>query len=141
MNRVIASNVILGGGAFGVVYRGAWADGSAVAVKAMPANKREWAWREAQILQRLNHPNLLKLRGVLFRDDGQSYLVTELAVAGTYAEHLLGARRTRNGALVHVAQPPPPLTQQQRVAILRGMVSGLECLHSQLPDRLTILHR
>ncbi len=53
-------NKILGSGGYGTVFQGEW-NNNQVAVKQIPLSKVESNKREEEALQKLNHPNVVKL--------------------------------------------------------------------------------
>ncbi|KAG1330667.1 LEAF RUST 10 DISEASE-RESISTANCE LOCUS RECEPTOR-LIKE PROTEIN KINASE-like 1.2 [Cocos nucifera] len=83
----------LGGGGFGIVYKGKLRDGRVVAVKRLYKNnwKRvEQFMNEVEILSQLRHPNLVSLYGCTSRHSRELLLVYEYVPNGTVADHLHG---------------------------------------------------
>jgi tRNA A-37 threonylcarbamoyl transferase component Bud32 len=118
----------LGSGTFGTVYHGKWR-GSDVAIKRIKKScftgrsselerlAHEF-WREAEILSKLHHPNVVAFYGVV-RDGpgGTLATVTEFMV---------------NGSLRHVLQRKDKyLDRRKRLIIAMDAAFGLEYLHSK----------
>ena len=66
---------VVGSGSFGVVYKSKVNEtGEVVAIKKVLQDKR-YKNRELQILQELNHPNVLKLKHAFFQEESdETYL-------------------------------------------------------------------
>ena len=83
---------VLGSGGYGYVFKGAF-KGEPVAIKAMfgndtkkvPASVAKMMHREAMIMCSLNHPNILKIRGVVSE---RGWIVMELCEGGALDEVL-----------------------------------------------------
>ncbi|KAI4375451.1 hypothetical protein MLD38_013317 [Melastoma candidum] len=91
----------LGDGGFGTVYHGELRDGRAVAVKRLyehNVKRVEQFMNEIEILQRLDHPNLVRLYGCTSRRSQELLLVYEFIPNGTVADHI-GRSRTSSGWL------------------------------------------
>ncbi|KAL5197552.1 hypothetical protein ABZP36_001064 [Zizania latifolia] len=118
----------LGSGTFGTVYHGKWR-GSDVAIKRIKKScftgrsselerlANEF-WREAEILSRLHHPNVVACYGVVKDGPGGTLAtVTEFMV---------------NGSLRHVLQRKDKyLDRRKRLIIAMDAAFGLEYLHSK----------
>ncbi|XP_052133766.1 uncharacterized protein LOC127752443 isoform X2 [Oryza glaberrima] len=118
----------LGSGTFGTVYHGKWR-GSDVAIKRIKKScftgqsselerlANEF-WREAEILSKLHHPNVVAFYGVVKDGPGGTLAtVTEFMV---------------NGSLRHVLQHKDKyLDHRKRLIIAMDAAFGLEYLHSQ----------
>ncbi|KAJ3673177.1 hypothetical protein LUZ60_006551 [Juncus effusus] len=118
----------LGSGAFGTVYHGKWR-GTDVAIKRIknscftyqssPTDKLvQEFWREAAILSKLHHPNVLAFYGVVKDGPGVSLAtVTEFMVSGSLKRVLL--RRDRY------------LDQRKRIMLAMDASIGMEYLHAK----------
>ncbi|XP_075665765.1 receptor-like protein kinase FERONIA [Castanea sativa] len=73
----------------------------------------------------LRHPNLIRLIGYCFEDEGEWFLVYEFMVNGNLARHLY-------------ATNPNPVPLNRRLQICVGVARGLHCLHTGLKH--TIIH-
>ncbi|XP_066366036.1 uncharacterized protein [Miscanthus floridulus] len=118
----------LGSGTFGTVYHGKWR-GSDVAIKRIKKScftgrsselerlAHEF-WREAEILSKLHHPNVVAFYGVVKDGPGGTLAtVTEFMV---------------NGSLRHVLQRKDKyLDRRKRLIIAMDAAFGLEYLHSK----------
>ncbi|CAL5090082.1 unnamed protein product [Urochloa decumbens] len=118
----------LGSGTFGTVYHGKWR-GSDVAIKRIKKScftgksselerlAHEF-WREAEILSKLHHPNVVAFYGVVKDGPGGTLAtVTEFMV---------------NGSLRHVLQRRDKyLDRRKRLIIAMDAAFGLEYLHSK----------
>ncbi|XP_051215862.1 uncharacterized protein [Lolium perenne] len=117
----------LGSGTFGTVYHGKWR-GSDVAIKRIKKScfagrsselerlANEF-WREAEILSKLHHPNVVAFYGVVKDGPGGTLAtVTEFMV---------------NGSLRHVLQRNKNLDRRKRLIIAMDAAFGLEYLHSK----------
>jgi len=92
----IATTNLLASGAFGSVYRGTWGH-IPVALKFLRAQMAELDpgsliefRKEAQLMQSINHPNLVVFHGMGKRSDGQYFIVLELMARGSLRD-LLGS--------------------------------------------------
>ncbi|XP_057784088.1 probable serine/threonine-protein kinase PIX13 isoform X2 [Salvia miltiorrhiza] len=129
--RGFKSDMVLGVGGFGTVYKG-WVDeitllptrhgtGMLVAIKKLNQESTqgfdEWQ-AEVDFLGRLSHPNLVKLLGYCL-DDQELLLVYEFMPRGSLENHLF----RRNAAT-------EPLSWDIRLKIAIGAARGLAFLHS-----------
>jgi len=71
----------LGGGNFGVVYRGIW-HGGEVALKKLAKEDEESFFNEASVLGKLRHPNVVQYLGVHISPNGDKYIVMEFLSLG-----------------------------------------------------------
>jgi tRNA A-37 threonylcarbamoyl transferase component Bud32 len=118
----------LGSGTFGTVYHGKWR-GSDVAIKRIKkscftgrSSEQERLtvefWREAEILSKLHHPNVLAFYGVV--QDGPG------GTLATVAEYMV------NGSLRHVLlSKERHLDRRKRLIIAMDAAFGMEYLHSK----------
>ncbi|KAL5977503.1 hypothetical protein ACLOJK_021850 [Asimina triloba] len=118
----------LGSGTFGTVYHGKWR-GTDVAIKRIKrscftgrSSEQERLtvdfWREAEILSRLHHPNVVAFYGVV--QDGPG------GTLATVAEYMV------NGSLRHVLlRKDKYLDRRKRLIIAMDAAFGMEYLHSK----------
>lgn len=88
---LVPTGEVLGEGQFGQVYKALWNKATPVAVKEMKhdcMNMMEFH-REAETMQRLRHPRLVKLYGLCTKPVGEPLLIiTEFVPHGSLREHL-----------------------------------------------------
>uniref|UniRef100_T1E1D2 Tyrosine-protein kinase n=1 Tax=Dendrocoelum lacteum TaxID=27895 RepID=T1E1D2_9PLAT len=84
----------LGSGNFGEVYQGKWNKTTDVAVKTLKPGTmaKEEFLKEARIMKRMNHPNLVRLYAVC--SDDPIYIVTELMTKGSLLDYLRDEGKT-----------------------------------------------
>lgn len=124
VQRIDASQVTvlakIGEGAFGEVSLCQCPTFGRVAVKWIKPTKveRHWAsfWHEAELMSRLNHPNVLRFFGLVVDGPMVVGIMTEFAAAGSLASHL----RSGVGFI--------PLRQRAQLAL--HAVNGMAYLHS-----------
>ncbi|XP_048138550.1 LRR receptor kinase BAK1-like [Rhodamnia argentea] len=123
---------VVGGGDFGMVYRGHLADGSQVVVKRafiIDQEREENFGREMQVARSVStHPNVVSLRGFC-RTKRELLLVYPLMIHNSLASNL-GAQSER---------PTGPLDWTTRTRIALGAATGLAHLHDQ--GNFRIMHR
>ncbi|CAM0147751.1 unnamed protein product [Urochloa decumbens] len=111
----------IGRGAYGTVYRASVGEGRVVAIKklsaASVAASRDDFDREARVLGKAKHPNLLPLKGYYWTPHLQ-LLITD------YAPH--GSLEAR---LHHHKSGAPPMTWEERFRVVSGTARGLAHLH------------
>ncbi|KAI7739289.1 hypothetical protein M8C21_026624 [Ambrosia artemisiifolia] len=120
----------IGGGGFGVVYKGVLRDDTHVAIKSLSAESKQGTIEfltEINMISRIRHPNLVQLVGCCV-EDGKRILVYEYLNNNSLAHALLGSR----GKQVE-------LDWATRASICRGTASGLAFLHDEAEPR--IVHR
>jgi serine/threonine protein kinase len=122
----------LGGGASGDVWRArALSSGALVALKRIPVADEEQRVRaraEAALLGALDHPNLVRLHG-LVELDAAVVLVLDLADGGTLAELLAGRDRLTPGEVVTALAPiADALAHLHDAGVLHGDVSPANIL-------------
>lgn len=113
----------VGEGAFGVVYKGTFLNGTAVAVKRMKDSLPEQFLTEVRLLRRHSHPNLLPLIGISL-DAAGSCLVYEFMEMGSLQSCL--ARKNN------------PMYWKRRVTILTEVAAAIHFLHTRTP---CLIHR
>ncbi|KAK4730461.1 hypothetical protein R3W88_023449 [Solanum pinnatisectum] len=120
----------IGGGGFGVVYKGVLRDGTCVAIKCLSAESKQGTKEfltEINMISNTQHPNLVQLIGCCV-ESGNRMLIYEYLKNNSLASALLGS----NGKRVALNWP-------QRVAICFGTASGLAFLHEEASP--PIVHR
>lgn len=120
----------IGGGGFGVVYKGVLRDGRSVAVKCLSAESKQGTRElltEINMISNTRHPNLVQLIGCCV-EGGNRILVYEYLENNSLASALLGSK----GKCV-------PLDWPKRAAICLGTASGLAFLHEDAEP--PIVHR
>ncbi|XP_054810612.1 serine/threonine receptor-like kinase NFP [Prosopis cineraria] len=108
------------------VYR-ARIQGQVVAVKKV---RDQNAKEELRMMQKMNHANLVKLRGVSSDNDGNYFLVNEYAENGSLDDWLYPD---------HSSNCMSFLTWSQRISIALDVAMGLQYLHDHTQPR--IVHR
>ncbi|KAI3443113.1 Protein kinase domain-containing protein [Psidium guajava] len=120
----------IGGGGFGVVYKGALRDGTEVAIKSLSAESEQGTnefLAEINIISNIHHPNLVELIGCCVEGKNRM-LVYEYLENNSLSRVLLGSKSK------HVI-----LNWPQRAAICLGTASGLAFLHEEAKP--PIVHR
>ncbi|KAK4706382.1 hypothetical protein R3W88_034077 [Solanum pinnatisectum] len=120
----------IGGGGFGVVYKGVLRDGTCVAIKCLSAESKQGTKEfltEINMISNTQHPYLVQLIGCCV-ESGSRMLIYEYLKNNSLASALLGS----NGKRVALNWP-------QRVAICLGTASGLAFLHEEASP--PIVHR
>ncbi|GMI81053.1 hypothetical protein like AT3G09010 [Hibiscus trionum] len=120
----------IGGGGFGVVYRGVLRDDTQVAIKTLSAESKQGSREfvtEIDMISNIRHPNLVELIGCCV-DDKHRILVYEYLENNSLASVLLGSRSK------YIA-----LDWSKRAAICIGTASGIAFLHYEAVPR--IVHR
>uniref|UniRef100_A0A0E0QNS8 Protein kinase domain-containing protein n=1 Tax=Oryza rufipogon TaxID=4529 RepID=A0A0E0QNS8_ORYRU len=111
---------VLGKGGFGYVYYGILEEGTQVAVKLRSQSSNQGVkefLREAQILTRIHHKNLVSMIGYC-KDGEYMALVYEYMSEGTLEEHIAGRDRNKRN-----------ITWTERLRIALESAQGLEYLH------------
>lgn len=120
----------IGGGGFGVVYKGVLRDDTHVAVKSLSAESKQGTIEfltEIKTISSIQHPNLVQLIGCCV-EDGHRILVYEYLKNNSLASALLGSR----GKNID-------LDWGTRADICKGTASGLAFLHEDAEPH--IVHR
>ncbi|XP_024974524.1 putative serine/threonine-protein kinase [Cynara cardunculus var. scolymus] len=120
----------IGGGGFGVVYKGILRDDTHVAVKSLSAESKQGTIEfltEINLISSIQHPNLVQLIGCCI-EDGNRILVYEYLENNSLASALLGSRGK------HI-----DLDWATRASICEGTAAGLAFLHEEAEPH--IVHR
>lgn len=120
----------IGGGGFGVVYKGVLRDGTPVAIKCLSAESKQGTDEfvtEIRMISTIKHPNLVELIGCCVEENNR-ILVYEYMENNSISTALLGSKGK------HVAMEWPT-----RAAICIGTASGLAFLHEEAKPH--IVHR
>ncbi|KAH7843886.1 hypothetical protein Vadar_021802 [Vaccinium darrowii] len=120
----------IGGGGFGVVYRGVLRDGTHAAIKCLSAESKQGTIEfltEVNMISTIRHPNLVELIGCCV-EGTHRILVYEYLENNSLANALFGSKGKR------VALDWP-----HRAAICDGTASGLAFLHEEAEPN--IVHR
>ncbi|KAK3015499.1 hypothetical protein RJ639_005381 [Escallonia herrerae] len=120
----------IGGGGFGVVYRGILRDQTHVAIKCLSAESKQGTnefLTEIRMISTIRHPNLVQLIGCCVEGSNR-ILVYEYLENNSLASALLGSRGKRI-----------TLDWPMRAAICMGTASGLAFLHEEAEPH--IVHR
>ncbi|CAH8356392.1 unnamed protein product [Eruca vesicaria subsp. sativa] len=120
----------IGGGGFGVVYKGVLRDGTQVAVKSLSAESKQGTREfltEINLISNIHHPNLVKLIGCCIEGNNR-ILVYEYLENNSLSSVLLGSRSKY-----------VPLDWSKRAAICVGTASGLAFLHEEVEPQ--VVHR
>ncbi|KAF1883904.1 hypothetical protein Lal_00038398 [Lupinus albus] len=120
----------IGGGGYGVVYKGALRDGTQVAIKSLSVDSKQGSHEfmtEINMISNIRHPNLVELIGCCV-EGSHRILVYEFMENNSLASSLLGPRSKYI-----------PLDWPKRAAICHGTASGLRFLHEEAQPN--IVHR
>lgn len=120
----------IGGGGFGVVYKGILRDGTQVAIKSLSAESKQGAHEfltEIDMISNIRHPNLVQLIGCCVEGTNRM-LVYEYLENNSLAYALLGPKSRRIA-----------LDWPKRAAICMGTAHGLAFLHEEAEPH--IVHR
>lgn len=120
----------IGGGGFGVVYRGVLRDGTRVAIKCLSADSKQGTTEfltEINMISNIRHPNLVQLSGCSI-EGSYRILVYEYMENNSLASSLLGSKGKRL-----------EMNWSKRANICRGTASGLAFLHEEADP--SIVHR
>ncbi|CDY39111.1 BnaA01g29450D [Brassica napus] len=120
----------IGGGGFGVVFRGVLRDGTQVAVKSLSAESKQGTREfltEINLISNIHHPNLVNLIGCCVEGNNR-ILVYEYLENNSLSMFFLGSRSKY-----------VPLDWSKRAAICVGTASGLAFLHEEVEP--PVVHR
>ncbi|KAG7576552.1 Serine-threonine/tyrosine-protein kinase catalytic domain [Arabidopsis thaliana x Arabidopsis arenosa] len=120
----------IGGGGYGVVFKGVLRDGTQVAVKSLSAESKQGTREfltEINLISNIHHPNLVNLIGCCIEGKNR-ILVYEYLENNSLASVLLGSRSRY-----------VPLDWSKRAAICVGTASGLAFLHEEVEPQ--VVHR
>ncbi|XP_045798957.1 putative serine/threonine-protein kinase isoform X1 [Trifolium pratense] len=120
----------IGGGGYGVVYKGVLRDGTQVAIKSLSVESKQGTHEfmtEIDTIANIQHPNLVKLIGFCV-EGNHRILVYEFLENNSLASSLLGSK----SKCVRLDWP-------KRAAICCGTASGLSFLHEEAQPN--IVHR
>ncbi|KAM7463976.1 hypothetical protein LguiA_032097 [Lonicera macranthoides] len=120
----------IGGGGFGVVYRGFLRDGTCVAIKSLSIESKQGTnefLTEINVISNISHPNLVQLIGCCVEGRNR-ILVYEYMENSSLSSALLGSKGKR-----------VDLDWQQRAAICMGTAAGLAFLHEEAEPH--VVHR
>ncbi|KAF8397307.1 hypothetical protein HHK36_016220 [Tetracentron sinense] len=120
----------IGGGGFGVVYRGVLRDGIQVAIKSLSTESKQGTREfltEINMISNIRHPNLVQLIGCCIEGSNRM-LVYEFVENNSLASVLLGSMSK------HIS-----LNWPERAAICIGTAHGLAFLHEEAEPH--IVHR
>jgi serine/threonine protein kinase len=81
------------------VYKATHPDGRARALKEFPAHEYPTLLKEAMLLRRLQHPHLMEVESVVWKDDSHVYLVMPFCEGGTLQDVV---NRRELGDSIHV---------------------------------------
>ncbi|XP_047975150.1 phytosulfokine receptor 2-like [Salvia hispanica] len=131
-----SSDLIIGDGSFGLVYKARLSPDAVVAVKRLSPDAfqglREFR-AEMETLGRIRHPNIVRILG--FCSTGQDrVLIYEFIEKGSLDQWLYDTSDDDIDAL-----PRPPLPWPTRLKIIRGVAAGLAFMHHRL--EAPIIHR
>ncbi|MBA0734842.1 hypothetical protein Gogos_018733, partial [Gossypium gossypioides] len=131
----------IGGGGYGVVYRGVLRDGTQVAIKTLSAESKQGSREfvtEIDMISNIRHPNLVELIGCCV-DDNHRILVYEYLENNSLASVLLGYSNVKQWLFSGSRSKYRALDWPKRAAICLGTASGIAFLHYEAVPR--IVHR
>ncbi|MBA0785088.1 hypothetical protein Gotri_025762 [Gossypium trilobum] len=131
----------IGGGGYGVVYRGVLRDGTQVAIKTLSAESKQGSREfvtEIDMISNIRHPNLVELIGCCV-DDNHRILVYEYLENNSLASVLLGYSNVKQWLFSGSRSKYIALDWPKRAAICLGTASGIAFLHYEAVPR--IVHR
>ncbi|KAF2308238.1 hypothetical protein GH714_037970 [Hevea brasiliensis] len=125
--RDFDTELLIGEGGFGKVYKGTLPTGMKVAVKRSDSSHGQGLpefQTEVMVLSKIRHRHLVSLIGYCY-EGSEMILVYEFMEKGTLREQLYTWKENSNTASV-----PPRLTWKQRLEICIGAAKGLHYLHT-----------
>ncbi|KAK4773293.1 hypothetical protein SAY87_028312 [Trapa incisa] len=145
--KQFSSDLIIGDGGFGLVYKAQLSSGVTVAIKKLSPDAfqgfREFR-AEMETLGKLQHPNIVKILGYCVSNTDR-ILMYEFIEKGSLDVWLYEYDNADDGGGGHSSWPSlaferfVPLSWATRLKIIRGVASGLAYLHDLHPKR--IIHR
>ncbi|KAH6800178.1 Protein kinase superfamily protein [Perilla frutescens var. hirtella] len=132
-----SSDLIIGDGSFGLVYKARLNSGSVVAVKKLSPDAfqglREFR-AEMETLGKIRHPNIVKILG--FCATGlDRVLIYEFIEKGSLDQWLYDTSSTEGNNV----EPRLPLSWNTRMKIISGVANGVAYMHHKLD--IPIIHR
>nr|XP_043612781.1 uncharacterized protein LOC122584787 [Erigeron canadensis] len=131
-----STNLIIGEGSFGIVYRAKIAiqgKTTTVAVKRRNSDSKQGSnefWTEVELLSQSRHTHLISLIGYCdYQDAKEMILVYEYMPNGTLADHIYKKKRNSSD-----------LCWEQRLKICIGVGRGLEYLHTGTGSNQIVVH-
>ncbi|KAI8003675.1 Leucine-rich repeat receptor protein kinase EMS1 [Camellia lanceoleosa] len=129
--RDFSSDLIIGDGSFGLVYKARLTSGATVAtvaVKKLSSDAfqgfREFR-AEMETLGKLRHPNIVRILGYCATGSDR-LLILEFIEKGSLDQWLLDTSSSNN----NVSTPILPLSWETRLKIVRGVANGLNYMHN-----------
>ncbi|KAL7208438.1 hypothetical protein ACSBR1_030229 [Camellia fascicularis] len=126
--RNFSSDLIIGDGSFGLVYKARLGSGATVAVKKLGSDAfqgfREFR-AEMETLGKLRHPNIVRILGYCATGSDR-LLILEFIEKGSLDQWLLDMSSSNND----VSTPILPLSWETRLKIVRGVANGLNYMHN-----------
>ncbi|KAM0876442.1 hypothetical protein ACQ4PT_036141 [Festuca glaucescens] len=135
---------VLGGGAFGVVYKGLLPTGDLMAVKKLtaliPGSEKQFE-NEVYHLMCLNHPNIVRCIGYCYETQNLCLKHDGTHIFAETTERLLCLEYMPNGSLDnHLADELCGLDWHKRYNIISGICYGLHYIHTEWQVNTPIIH-
>ncbi|EFC48713.1 predicted protein [Naegleria gruberi] len=116
----------IGEGGYGNVYKGLWVN-TEVAIKSLKTAEGSFEFeKEAAILSRLRHPNIVSFYGVCITETSK-YMITEFVKKGSLDKIIYKCKQNIEF-----------LSLKEKINILIGVSNGMNYLHSLQPS---VIHR
>lgn len=136
-----SSDLIIGDGSFGLVYKARLSSGAVVAVKKLSPDAfqglREFR-AEMETLGKIRHPNIVKILGYCATGSDR-VLIYEFIEKGSLDQWLYDTSSSSEQSLDADVEFRPPLSWNTRVEIIRGVANGIAFMHHKLDT--PIIHR